>query len=306
MSDWEYSSYSLRNIDAVQVSKLIVNPAIAVHNLSAMSEHVCTCEKCSNCKVKDPVTGFTVPGRIVGKKEFLEHRRLETIKQRFDDVAHSDGDCMSFHHHPRSNNNTTPNTSERSETRKPRHLQTPVQHLKGQGGGSFSAVIVIQNAVAHIRLSIVEQDLLDAMQSEFRRRRMANISLPTRGLVFTSLADLNTSQATIELEATEANLTLSPDASTNLKLIEYEGWLRQSLLSCTRFSTFSDAQSPANCLVEEITQAIQEVHATKVEEWSLQIAALNAQAPLPPIVIERRCVTVEGGVSPFFIYYLCR
>lgn len=136
---------------------------------------------------------------------------------------------------------------------------------------------------------------------------MANLSLPTRGLVFTSLGtDLNTSQSTIELEATEANLMLSPDAPINQTLIEYEGWLQQSLLSCARFSTFSDAQSPAHCLVEEITKAIQEVHVTKVEEWSIQMAALKAQAPLPPIVIERQCVTVEGGVSSFFIYYLCQ
>ena len=278
-----------------------------------MSEHICNCEKCSSCKVKDPVTGFTVPGRIVGKKEFLDHRHLETIKQRLGDATDSDDDCTSsrhYHHHHdlHSDNTPTPNTSERSEhSRKPGHLQIPAQRPKSREGGSFFTVIVIQNSVslAHIGFSIVEQDLLDAIQSEFRRRRMANLSLPTRGLVFASLeTGLNTSQSTVELEATEANLMLSPDAPINQTLIEYESWLQQSLLSCARFSTFSEAQSLAHCLVEEITKAIQEVHATKVEEWSIQMAALKAQASLPPIVIERQCVTVEGGVSLFFIYYL--
>lgn len=135
---------------------------------------------------------------------------------------------------------------------------------------------------------------------------MANVSLPTRGLVFASLRDLNTPQSTVDLEATEANLMLSSDAPINQKLIEYENWLQHSLLSCTRSFTFSGARSPAQCLVEEITHAIQEVYATKLEEWSFQIAALKAQVPLPPIVIERKCVMVEGGVSPFFISDLCR
>jgi len=46
-----------------------------------MSDIICTCESCSGHKVKDPATGSMVQGRIVGRKEFLQHRRSETVKQ---------------------------------------------------------------------------------------------------------------------------------------------------------------------------------------------------------------------------------
>ncbi|KAH8996090.1 hypothetical protein EDB86DRAFT_2829232 [Lactarius hatsudake] len=245
-----------------------------------MPEHVCTCKSCSRYNVKDPVTGFTVPGHIVGKKEFLSHRRLETIKQWLGDTT--DDDCTSSHRDPRSNNRTTPNMSEQpeQEPEKPRHLRIPTQRLQDRA----------------VKQEL--QDLLDAMRSELCRRRMDFLSFPTRGLVFASLPDLNTSRSTARLEATGENLNLSPDALINKKLIEYEGWLQHSLSSCTQpFAIHSAKYLPQDCLVDEITQAIQEVQATKVEEWTCQIAALKAQAPLPPTVVKRKCVIVEGGLA---------
>ena len=269
-----------------------------------MSDCICTCdEKCSEYKVKDPVTGFTVPGRIVGKKEFLGHRRLETIRQRLDDARDSDDDCNACtpSQHNLDSNGSTDNTSERAT--KPR-VQIPAEHLKDRAASGYISKSKSKNTPAHLIFSIVEQDLLEAVQSEFERRRMANICVSTRGLVFASLPNLNTPQSTVELEATEANLKLSLDAPINQKLIEYESWLQNSLLSCTRSLALSGAQSPAHSLVEEITQAIQEVRASKAEEWSIQIAALKAP-PLPPTVIEKKCATVEGGASPLLVYDLC-
>jgi len=70
------------------------------------------------------------------------------------------------------------------------------------------------------------------------------------------------------LEVTKASLILSPDAPINQKLIEYEDWLQSSLLSCTRSIAMPCPIQEA--LIKEITQAIQEVYATKAEEWSHQ------------------------------------
>lgn len=47
-----------------------------------MSKNICSCEKCCGHKVTDPATGLSVQGRILGRKELLEHRRLARMKQR--------------------------------------------------------------------------------------------------------------------------------------------------------------------------------------------------------------------------------
>lgn len=48
-----------------------------------MSENICSCEKCCGHKVTDPATGRLVQGRLLGKNELFEHRRLARMKQRF-------------------------------------------------------------------------------------------------------------------------------------------------------------------------------------------------------------------------------
>ena len=119
------------------IANLAQDLAVAVRDLSPMSENVCTCEKCFRYKVKHPVTGFTVQGRIVGKKEFLEHRRLEAIKRRrLDDATDSDDGCTtsaSSHLDLTSNNSNTLDTSEQSE--KPRNSQIPTEGLKDRAAG---------------------------------------------------------------------------------------------------------------------------------------------------------------------------
>jgi hypothetical protein len=57
------------------------------YDFGLMSTNICTCEKCSGHRVTDPETGLLVQGRIVGRKEFLEHGRLERIKQRLLDAT---------------------------------------------------------------------------------------------------------------------------------------------------------------------------------------------------------------------------
>jgi hypothetical protein len=62
-----------------------------------MLTDICTCEKCSssgNCEI-DPRTGLSIPGRVVGRKEFLEHRRLQKIKQSLHDATDDPDDASS-------------------------------------------------------------------------------------------------------------------------------------------------------------------------------------------------------------------
>jgi hypothetical protein len=60
--------------------------------------YTCTCEKCSEHRVTDLMTGLLASGHIVGRKEFLEHGHLEKMKQSLNDTmatGTSDNDTSS-------------------------------------------------------------------------------------------------------------------------------------------------------------------------------------------------------------------
>ena len=99
--------------------------------------------------------------------------------------------------------------------------------------------------------------------------------------------------------ASLADLTLSTDASINQGLIEYEAWLENAVSILRELLDISaNRQSHTHIiLIEEIMLAIEEVRATKREEWSRQLAAIHTHNPLPPFVISSQCAVVDGGQS---------
>jgi hypothetical protein len=131
---------------------------------------------------------------------------------------------------------------------------------------------------------------------------MAYHMLPSRGLVFASMPTQGMSIA-MTSQTSEEDLMLCPDAAINQAMIEYEGWL-QNTISALR-GPLKRTKGPQShvrkMLIEEITLATKDLHAAKREEWSCQLAAMRSQARLPSLVIDNQCSIVDGGQSHFYV-----
>lgn len=126
---------------------------------------------------------------------------------------------------------------------------------------------------------------------------MAYHSLPSQGLVFASTptGSMSTRQVSVE------DLVLSPEAIINRSVIEYEGWLQDSISALTgplRITKGPQSRVQKR-LIEEITLATEELHAARREEWSRQLAATHSHVPIPSSVVDNRCPIVDGGWFPF-------
>jgi hypothetical protein len=137
----------------------------------------------------------------------------------------------------------------------------------------------------------VNHDPIQEMHAELSRRRMAYHTIPTKGLAFASKP------------TSSESLTLSLDAPINQALIEYEGWLADAMstLRAPLETSIGQQSRMKSNLIKEITLATEEVNVAKRDDWSRQLAEMQAEVPLPQLVVDGQCVTVDGGWSHLVI-----
>lgn len=241
----------------------------------------------------DPATGLLVQGRLLGKNELIEHRRLARIKQRFGVTVVDDNASIQAGSGSNSQSCSPVPTSDQKSNLKP-FLKDTAQ-LSPEG----TAHLLLFPREWHItcRLYIVIQDPIQEIRSELSRRRMAYYTSPSRDLVFASTPTSNMSTRRVLSE----DLMLCPDAIINQAIIEYEGWLRNSIsaLKGPLMTTKGPHSHKQKQLIKDIALATDELHVAKREEWSRQLAVMPSQVPLPSFVIDNQCPIVDGGQSLF-------
>lgn len=125
---------------------------------------------------------------------------------------------------------------------------------------------------------------------------MAYHTLPSRDLVFASTP---TSSSSTKQPSAE-DLILSPDATINQAMIEYEDWLQNSI-SALRGPLKKMKGEMRKDLIEKISHETEDLCAAKREEWLRQLAVICSQKPLPSFVADNQTPIVDGGRSPFLM-----
>ncbi len=248
-----------------------------------MSKNICSCEKCHGHKVMDPATGLSIQGHILGRNKLLKHRHLARIKQSYGVATAEDDVSIQVGSHSQGHS-PIPKSEQKSDT----------AQLSPEGATHLFLPMLW---LTTCRLYMVNQDQIQEIQSELSRRRMAYHTLPSRGLVFASTLTGSILMRQVSAE----DLVLCPDAIINQSVIEYKGWLQNSIsaLRGPLRITKGPQSHIQQKLIEEITLATEELHTARREEWSCQLAAMHSQVPIPSFVIDSQCSIVDGGQSHF-------